>query len=168
MVPFLKPDLHLHSVVELTPEWLQSLGIDSLLLDADCTLKEYHSEIPLPEVALWLKMVRQYGVGLCLVSNGRGPRIHRFAEKLGLPYVATAMKPLPFGCRRAVRTMQWDPKRTAMVGDQVFADVAAGRLAGLYTILVDPIRPDLEPWFTRLKRPFERCFVSRRVDCPAG
>jgi predicted HAD superfamily phosphohydrolase YqeG len=42
-----------------------------------------------------------------------------------------------------------------MVGDQVFADVVAGRLAGLRTILVRPTSPD-EPWFTQLKRPFER------------
>ena len=45
--------------------------------------------------------------------------------------------------------------RTAMVGDQVFADVMAGRLAGVFTILVRPIHPEDEPWFTRWKRPWE-------------
>ena len=42
-----------------------------------------------------------------------------------------------------------------MVGDQLFADVLAGRLAGLYTILVRPTSAD-EPWFTSVKRPLER------------
>ena len=52
-----------------------------------------------------------------------------------------------------------------MVGDQVFADILAGRLAGLKTILVDPIHPEEEPWFTRLKRPPER-WVLRRTAVP--
>ena len=39
-----------------------------------------------------------------------------------------------------------------MVGDQLFADILAGRLAGLTTFLVEPIHPEEEPWFTRLKR----------------
>ena len=49
-----------------------------------------------------------------------------------------------------------------MVGDQIFADVMAGRLAGIRSILVDPIHPEEEPWFTRLKRLPER-FVLRRL-----
>ena len=82
-----------------------------------------------------------------------------------IPFVATACKPFPFGCRRAIRNMKLNHGRTAMVGDQLFADIMAGRLAGLIAILVRPIRPEEEPWFTRLKRPVER-FVLRRMGSP--
>jgi predicted HAD superfamily phosphohydrolase YqeG len=44
----------------------------------------------------------------------------------------------------------------------VFADVMAARAAGLRSILVRPIHPEEEPWFTRLKRPLER-LVMRRI-----
>ena len=47
-----------------------------------------------------------------------------------------------------------------MVGDQIFADVMAGRLAGLTTILVRPIQPNEEPWFARMKRPLERVVMK--------
>ena len=47
-----------------------------------------------------------------------------------------------------------------MVGDQVFADVLAGRLAGIKCILVRPIHPEEEPWFTRIKRPPERLWLK--------
>jgi HAD superfamily phosphatase (TIGR01668 family) len=120
-----------------------------------------------PEVAAWLEELQAGGVGLCLVSNGRGRRIERIAEKLGLPYVAKALKPLPFGCLRAVRELGFPPERTAMVGDQLFADVMAARFAGLMSILVKPIHPEEEPWFTRLKRPPERLVLRwMKPDSP--
>jgi HAD superfamily phosphatase (TIGR01668 family) len=150
------PHVRIESVTELSPARLRELGLDALLLDVDCTLKRYRAEEVTPEVAAWLEALRAAGVGLCLVSNGRGPRIGRFAATLDLPFVSGALKPLPFGCRRAVRQQGFDRARTAIVGDQIFADIVAGRLAGLRTILVRPIHPEEEPWFTRLKRPLER------------
>jgi uncharacterized protein len=157
----LLPHLRVARVQDLTLPRLQAMGIDALLLDADCTLKRYGCEQCEPAVTAWLAELRAGGVGLCLVSNGLGPRIGRFANHLGLPFVARALKPLPLGCWRAVRTMGFQRARTAMVGDQLFADVLAGRLAGLTTILVDPIHPEEEPWFTRLKRGPERFLLAR-------
>ena len=157
----LLPHCHCRSVSELPPWRLREMGIESVLLDVDCTLKRYHGEQLEPEAANWLESLRAAKMGVCLVSNGAGPRIGRLAERLGLPFVAMALKPLPFGCWRAIRRMGFDRKRTAMIGDQLFADVWAGRLAGLTAILVDPIHPEDEPWFTRLKRPLERRLVGR-------
>jgi HAD superfamily phosphatase (TIGR01668 family) len=161
MPRFLTPHLRVESVLELTAERLRALGIEALLLDVDCTLKRYRAAEVSPEVAAWLGQLAAAGVGLCLVSNGRGRRIRQFAEQLGLAFVAKALKPLPYGCRAAVRKMGFDPRQTAMVGDQLFADVMAGRLAGLRSILVRPIHPEDEPWFTRLKRPLERLLLAR-------
>jgi len=162
MFRFLTPHLQVASVCELSLERLRELQLESLLLDVDCTLKRYRDKHVLPEVGVWLDDLRSGGVGLCLVSNGRGRRIARFAGQLELPFVANALKPFPFGLRRAVRRMNFQRGRTAMVGDQLFADVIAGRLAGLTSILVQPIHPEEEPWFTRLKRPAER-FLLRRM-----
>ncbi len=163
MFNFLYPHLIVESVTDLPVARLRELGIDSLLLDVDCTLTRFHSHDLAPEVAAWLDALRAAGVGMCLVSNGRPRRIGQLAAKLGLEFVSQALKPFPFGCRAAVRKMGFDPARTAMVGDQVFADIAAGRLAGLRGILVRPIHPEEEPWFTRLKRPMERC-ILRRIE----
>ena len=48
-----------------------------------------------------------------------------------------------------VKKLDAPPSQTAIVGDQLFADVMAGRLAGVRSILVDPIHPEEEPWWTR-------------------
>lgn len=158
---YLKPDLYLESVLELGVDRLRELGLDALLLDVDCTLKRYGEGQPSGEVCRWLADVRAAGVAVCLISNGRDGRISRLAAALGLPFVSKACKPLARGCRAALRKLGAEPRRTAMVGDQVFADVMAGRRAGLTTILVRPIHPEEEPWFTRLKRPLEKWLLKR-------
>jgi len=163
MLQILVPHLRVESVLELDVERLREMGLDALLLDVDCTLKSYRSESPSAEISTWLRGLQTAGIGLCLVSNGLGRRIERLAARLDVPFVAKAAKPFPFGIRAALRKTGFDPQRTAMVGDQLFADVIAGRLAGLTSILVRPIRPEEEPWFTRLKRPVER-FLLRRMD----
>lgn len=160
---WLTPRLCVDSVIELTTVRLRELGLDALLLDVDCTLKRYRETELRREVICWLDEIRAAGILVCLVSNGLGQRIGRLAATLGVPFVAKACKPLPFGCSRAVRQLGVDRRRTAMVGDQVFADVAAGNLAGLYTILVRPLHPEDEPWYTRLKRPFEN-WILRGVS----
>ena len=101
------------------------------------------------------------GIGLCLISNGMGRRIRCLAGRLDLPCVSKALKPLPWGVWAAMRTLHAEPSQDAIVGDQLFADVMAGRLAGIRSILVEPIRPEEEPWFTRLKRRPEQFVLAR-------
>ena len=105
MFRLLTPHHRIAGVLELTPERLRGLGLESLLLDADGTLKRYTSDECAPGVAEWLDSLKQAGFGLCLVSNGLGERIGRFAEKVCLPFVPKAMKPFPRGCRQAMQKM---------------------------------------------------------------
>jgi uncharacterized protein len=159
------PDLRIESVLELSPDRVRQLGLDVLLLDVDGTLKNYRAETLRPEVVGWLDSLRAAGIGLCLLSNGRSGRIGRIAQQVGLPFVSQACKPLPFGCIRAMRRLGFGRGQTGVVGDQLFADVMAARLAGVTSILVRPIHPEEEPWFTRLKRPAERVLLR---DMPSG
>ncbi len=163
MFRLVTPDLRVDSVLDLDVPLLRGMGLEYLLLDVDCTLKAYSAESLPPATAAWVERVRAAGFGVCLVSNGRNRRISLVAQRLGVPFVCKALKPLPFKCRAALSRLGFDGKRTAMVGDQLFADVMAGRLAGLATILVRPIHPEQEPWFTRMKRPLER-LVLRWMD----
>lgn len=156
MFHWLQPNLILNSVQEITPELLERHELKSLLFDVDSTLKRYRAaEIP-PETIQWIESLRKTGIQFCILSNGRAKRIRPIAEQLQMDYIAPAMKPTPFGCRTAMQTKGFDPKTTAMVGDQVFADVLAGKFAKIFTILVTPIHPEEEHWYTRIKRPFEK------------
>ncbi len=168
MFQIFRPHYRLDSVLRMTPEWLSEVGLSSLLLDVDSTLKAYRNEAFSEEILNWLAEMKRSGIGLCLVSNGHGGRIGRLAESLDLPFVAPAFKPLAIGCKRAMLKMSFDPKSTAMVGDQVFADIAAANLAGITAILIEPIRPEQEPLWTRIKRPLERLLLGKRPPKTGG
>ena len=163
MIRLVTPHLCVDTVLDLGAGRLRDLGLDTLLLDVDCTLKRYRQPQLDAEIGAWIAGLREAGFKLCLLSNGGRRRIRRFAGQIGIPAVCRACKPLPFGCHRAIRKLQAVRQRTAIVGDQLFADILAGRLAGLFTIRVRPIHPEDEPWFTRVKRPIEARLLRRLV-----
>lgn len=57
-----------------------------------------------------------------------------------MPFLGHAGKPKPGGFRRAMEQMGCTPEQTAIVGDQLFTDILGGRNAGVFTLLVEPIR----------------------------
>jgi HAD superfamily phosphatase (TIGR01668 family) len=160
VLSLITPNLQLDSVLDLHVDRLRNLGLQTLLLDVDCTLKDYHSTSLNDGVLDWIMSLQTAGIRLCLLSNGGRARIEKLATQIGTAYVARALKPFPFGCWSALRQLAAEKKHTAVVGDQLFADVMAGRLAGLFTILVRPTTT-AEPWFTSLKRPLERRMLAR-------
>ena len=74
MFRIVTPHLRIESVLELDVPRLRDMGLDSLMLDVDCTLKSYGATDLRPEIFAWLDRLRGAGVGLCLLSNGRGGR----------------------------------------------------------------------------------------------
>jgi HAD superfamily phosphatase (TIGR01668 family) len=162
MLKLLTPHLQLASVLDIQPDLLRALGVEGLLLDLDGTLKGYYEFEFEPEIVAWTERMKNEPVAICVVTNGRGARVEPLAQRLGVACVSFAKKPFPWGVRAAAAKLGLDHTRVALVGDQVFADVLAGRLAGVFTILVHPTHPR-EPWITHIKRPAER-FVLRRVS----
>jgi len=161
MLALLTPHLQLNSISDLSPEHLHSVNRVGLLLDVDCTLKDHGAPTFPPSTVEWIQLMRSSGLRMCLLSNGKARRIEPLARTLQIPFVAKAFKPFPFGCRAALRLLDLPSQQCAIVGDQIFADVLAGQLARLFTVLVRPTSP-IEPIWTRIKRPFER-FVLKRI-----
>jgi len=162
MFRWLQPNLMLDSVQDITPELLRRYGLRSLLLDVDSTLKSYRTTAIPPAILQWIETLQKAGTGFCILSNGRASRIRPIAEQIGLPFIAPALKPTPFGCWTAIQTREFDKKSTAVVGDQVFTDILAGKFAGIFTIFVTPIHPEEERWYTRIKRPIENWVLHKK------
>lgn len=159
-VSLLHPTRLSERVTALSPEALDAMGVRALLLDVDNTLTRHHSQELPDDVAAWLDTMEQAGIRLMLVSNSKRPRILPFAEKLGLPFIHTAMKPLPFGFRRAVKALD-TPKAACMaVGDQTFTDVLGARLCGLKVTQLLPIEEETG-WSFRVRRRLEKGVLRR-------
>ncbi len=112
-----------------------------LLLDVDNTVSPHHSAQVIPEIRQWIATLEPRGFQACLVSNNWHDDIGDRAAALGLPVVAKSGKPLPFGIWRAIRLLGASRAECVMVGDQIFTDILGGKLAGVRTVLVQPLTP---------------------------
>jgi HAD superfamily phosphatase (TIGR01668 family) len=160
LVSFLCPRSWRPSVGHIDVRELKRRGIDGLIVDVDNTLVEWDRHEPTDALKSWFSAANDAGLRCCVVSNSRRrARIAGFAAALGVPFIAPAGKPLPWCFRSAMRVLGTDPRRTAVVGDQVFTDVLGGNALGLYTILVPPKCPR-EFVGTRLVRRLERLVLG--------
>lgn len=141
-------------------EALRLQGIELLLLDLDNTLLGWKGSELSEEVTHWMATVHALGFSVCLVSNAAEPRLRVQAQRLNVDYVPVAKKPSRRGLRKAMKRFGKGPHETAMIGDQIFADVWAGNRLGVTTILVVPL--DLnEQWWMKIVRRLERWVLAR-------
>lgn len=134
---------------------LQELGIKAVLLDVDNTLTAHNSQGLRAEISAWLADVQAAGIIPVIVSNGKAERVRPFAEKLGLPFTASAAKPLPCGFLRAKKQLGLSKKACMVIGDQIFTDVLGGKFAGMRVIQTLPLDTASDTGFIRFKRKLE-------------
>ena len=157
MLNHLRPHRVARRLIDLDCEEMVARGIRGIILDLDNTLSPWRSGVITLEVERWIGRLRDAGLVACVVSNAAtAGRVRPVADRLGLPWVTRAAKPLPRGFLRGMRLMGTTPESTAIVGDQLFTDILGGNNLGLYTVLVDPISSQ-EALITKLlQRPLER------------
>ncbi len=160
MIEELTPNYMFGSYREVTPDFLQSIGVRALLSDVDNTLAPYEQAEPDAELLAWFAAMEAAGIRVALISNNKAPRIERFNRSLGLPAYPESGKPGRRGLERAMRELGVTASETAMLGDQLLTDCYAGRRLGLPAIIVPPIRDKRNPFF-RCKRLLERPFIRR-------
>ena len=104
---------------------------------------------------------------MCILSNTfKYGRLRRVGDKIGIPGIGRWLygrKPGRGGVNDALKIMGTKPEETAILGDQVFADVLAGNRSGLLTIWI-PRLDACEFITTKMIRGIERV-VLRRVGC---
>ena len=143
---------------QVTPAFCKEQGIRGLILDVDNTFAPYEMPDPDADICAWVAAMREAGVGLAFVSNNHPPRLERFNRSLGCLTFCNAKKPGGKALRAAMAAMGTGTADTAVLGDQIFTDVWAGRRLGLRAYLVPPIK-DKKTLFFRCKRWLEKPFI---------
>ncbi|MCI1275186.1 MAG: HAD family hydrolase [Saccharofermentans sp.] len=151
----MRPDRVYGSLKQIPWKELRDSGINVALLDFDNTLGIDRATEPDEYSYECIRMIEDAGIRCCLVSNAKSERSSGLAKALGIPCVTYARKPKPVGVYRAMELMRTSPEKALMVGDQVFTDVMAGRLAGCPTYMVEKYKKH-EIWYVAIKRPFEK------------
>jgi HAD superfamily phosphatase (TIGR01668 family) len=162
MFEFLAPDEVAARVSEVDLDALAERGIEGLLLDVDNTLVGCDHDID-EATSEWVSRAKDR-FSLCLLSNSvRGKRMRRLAEQLDIPAIAVwglGRKPFPGGVTAALALTGTSPERTALIGDQLLTDIAAGNRSGLHTIWVEKVS-SREFIGTRFNRIIESYFARR-------
>ena len=149
------------SVVGITTRFLAANGIKGLVVDVDNTLAKHDCPTPEQFAVQWIDAMKQAGIKVVIISNNAKERVQPFSDALGVPFVYDAKKPLNKGYKQALKMMGLTKREVAMVGDQIFTDMLGGNLAGLTTILVNPIDTDTDIAQIRFKRTLENLIVKR-------
>jgi len=139
---------------------LRELGITHIFCDIDNTLATYDDPTPPEGVLSWCKAMNETGITVAFVSNNNEERVRSFNRELGYVAYAKAGKPLIGKLKKAMADTGAKKESSALLGDQLLTDAAAGNRAGLYVIIVPPIK-DKKNLFFRFKRWLEIPYVKK-------
>ena len=87
-------------------------------------------------------------------NSNKEEKVKTVSEKLNIPYIFFAQKPLKMGFNKAKKMMRLQASEIAVVGDQIFTDVLGANRSKMTSILVEPIQ-EKDIFITVLKRPIE-------------
>lgn len=150
------PDKMFNNIYEITPDLLKQDGITTVIFDLDNTVAPYSVAYPTEKMAQYLFSLRDNGINVAFASNNNGKRIEKFNRPLGFFTVCKAKKPSRRAVRRIMREFGATKAETLVVGDQLFTDCLCAHRAGIRAYIVNPIDPQDEGWFVKLKRWFEK------------
>ncbi len=159
MFKFLYPKEYLNSVFEITVDKLRSLGLDTIIFDIDNTLVPYWIKVPDNKLVSYFNKLKSGGIKVGVLSNSKEIRSKTFCAPINIPYVFRAKKPGVKGFLKIMEIMDSQPKKSMIVGDQIFTDVWCGNKVGAYSVLVKKVSPKDE-LITAPKRPFEKIIVN--------
>lgn len=163
MLELFFPKLYVNTVFDVPYAKLLERNVRGLIFDIDNTLSPFDVTEPGPEVISLMRRLAALGFQLCLLSNNNQKRVELYNQKLKLPMVTHAKKPLSTGVKKAMRLMGTAKDNTAIIGDQIFTDIWSGKNAKIVTILVKPMS-DRDEFTVRIKRGLERKVVERYLQ----
>ena len=156
----LTPDYFFEKFTDITPDFLQSIGIKALVIDIDNTLAPYEQTLPDEKTVLWFKELEAANIKAALISNNEPSRVETYNSLLGLPAFPDAKKPSTKAILKALEQMGVSTSEAAGLGDQLLTDAWAVHKLDMISLIVPPIN-DKKTFFFRFKRWLEKPFMKR-------
>lgn len=143
MKHYFYPDEYVKSTYTIDFDKLYRDGYRGVIFDIDNTLVPHGAPADKRAIALF-QHLKELGFACMLLSNNKEPRVKMFNDKVHVQYIYKAGKPKPANYKKAMELMHTDTDTTIFVGDQIFTDVIGANIAGIRTVLVEPINPKEE------------------------
>ena len=134
MLKIFCPDFRFDSIASIPVEWLKKQQVERVILDVDNTL----------------------------LSNNGGERLRKISEAAQIEAVSWAVKPMPWGFKRALKRFGRQQGKVLVIGDQLLTDVLGAKRMGFTALWVRSLQGKEFP-MTRITRQIEKMLV-RRLD----
>ena len=154
------PDYMFPTFADITPAFLQGLGVRAILADIDNTLAPYEQPEPDDRIRGWIASLAEAGISIAFVSNNDQARVELFNKTLGVPAYWKSGKPFKKNLIKAMNDLDGTLDTTVMLGDQLLTDALAAHNLGVRCLIVPPIR-DKKNAFFRFKRRLEKPVVKK-------
>lgn len=153
------PNQYAQSIYEIDYDILKKKKIKGVITDLDNTLVGWDEAEPTPRVKEWFNILNDYNIQVTIVSNNKEERVKSFCRSLNVDYIFKARKPLRKSLLKAIAQMSLKPEEVIVIGDQMLTDVFGGNRAGLYTIMVVPVKQS-DGLATKFNRLIERRLLN--------
>ena len=134
---------------------LKMKGMDIFFFDLDNTLADYETHHATDELKSIINNIKTYG-RVIIVSNNKYPRVSTYMKELDVEGIYRLDKPFTKKIKKFINDNNIDTSKAVWIGDQVMTDLKLSYKLKIYSILVDPLKPSTEKWYTRINRFFER------------
>lgn len=131
MLKIFCPDFRFDSIASIPVEWLKKQQVERVILDVDNTLLP-RDEVQLDaDVLNWLQLLRKNEIEIVLLSNNGGERLRKISEAAQIEAVSWAVKPMPWGFKRALKRFGRQQGKVLVIGDQLLSCVLGAKRVGL-------------------------------------
>ena len=173
------PDMVVPHVLDIDFEELSRQGRFYYIFDLDNTLARRDESLPQWPISVKIRHAQAAGWigGIVIISNiavdrkwlivgqSRAARVRKSALLLDSGYIACTLpilKPHPRPFLQAMEIMNARSDETVVIGDQISKDIVGGNRVGAFTILVEPLGPDM--WLTAILRYFKERKLRARLS----
>ena len=156
------PDIIFNSISEVTPEFLREHGIKGVLCDTDNTLALDNRKDIIPEAAEWVKLMKQEGIKVCVMSNAFLVRNWPVIKALDIEFYQTrSHKPRQWYYEPLTKKMGLKHGEVAFLGDQMKTDIVGANKADILSMYVMPYAFETNPFYKNIFK--KRRAVERKI-----
>ena len=158
----LVPDIYAKSLYTIDYDKLKDSGIKCILFDLDNTIAPVNILSPSKDMKKLVDELENMGFKLIILSNSPKNRVRPFKEQLNIDSAHSASKPFSKKYKKIMKVYNFKDTEIAAVGDQLLTDILGANLAGITSILVNPISEKEYIW-TKVNRFFEK-FIYKKFE----
>ncbi len=160
--PNATPDFSFGCLTDITVDDLKKMNVKAVAIDLDNTSVYDCTITPIRGVKKWLKMVKNAGFKVLIISNSFALRAKVMGRMFDCPSYGPAEKPDTKTMLLAAEEAGVKITEMALIGDRLFTDVVGANNCGAVSVYVKPYRKEwMIPFYWKKARQAEVDYLKK-------